>query len=537
MRPAAARTRSASRPRRRGWKTSGSMSAPTTRAGSRSRAYGRPSISAVPDVGRVRPNRILSVVDLPAPLAPTKPVMEPASREKLRSSTAGTAPYRLLIRSTVMLAMGEAPFVGGDASTSILVAGAPFGVRRTDALRLLLSTPFVLLEEYADVSPRGRTRLAVMGDDRPVVGVPDGRKRHANVPRAALLPVACGLLQSISVGTGVPDRSPGTTAAASLLGLASGLTLFGRARAPYSVLAATVVGYLAQVALGGPALPVAVCVMVFVVAGGHRAGRHQPVHPPTWTGVALLAGVVGVIAPLFATGFRTEAAVYGLLCTLAAAGGLLMALKAGRDEQRRTELVMAERLRIARDLHDVVGHGLGAITVQAGAARMAVGAGALEDATRSLLDIEAAGRGVLQEVRWLVTLLREDEEHPALLDVPDLVGNARRSGLDVSLDVEGDLDDVPAGCGEVAYRVVQEALTNVLRHAQRKEAAVSIKVADMLDLQVLDPGVPVGPAPDGVEGNGLRGMRERATAVGGVLSTGRRPDGRWSVHLELPLGR
>jgi signal transduction histidine kinase len=358
-----------------------------------------------------------------------------------------------------------------------------------------------------------------------------------NVLKAALLPVACGLLQAVSVGTGVPDRSPGATAAASLLGLASGLALFARAAAPSAVLAATVVGYVAQVLLEGPALPIAVCVMVFLVARGYRTDAHRPVHPPTWTGAALLAGLAGVTAPLLATGFRAEAAFYGLLCSLAAAGGLMMALKAGRDAQRRTELVMAERLRIARDLHDVVGHGLGAITVQAGAARMAVGAGALEDATRSLLDIEAAGRGVLQEVRWLVTLLREDEEHPVLLDVPNLVSNARRSGLDVSLDVEGDLDEVPAGSGEVAYRIVQEALTNVLRHAQRKEAAVSIKVADMLDLQILDRGASVGPPSDGVEGNGLRGMRERAAAAGGVLSTGRGPDGGWSVHLELPLGR
>jgi signal transduction histidine kinase len=198
---------------------------------------------------------------------------------------------------------------------------------------------------------------------------------------------------------------------------------------------------------------------------------------------------------------------------------------------------MAERLRIARDLHDVVGHGLGAITVQAGAARMAVVAGALDDATRSLLDIEAAGRGVLQEVRWLVSLLREDEEHPELVDVPTLVGDARRSGLDVALDVHGDLDGVPANVGEAAYRIVQEALTNVLRHAERKEAVVSIKITDTLDLQVLDRSPAVGPPSEVQEGNGLRGMRERAAAAGGVLSTGRTPAGGWSVHAELPLGR
>ena len=358
-----------------------------------------------------------------------------------------------------------------------------------------------------------------------------------DILRRAPLTVACALLQTVSVGTGLPDRAPVTAVAAALVGLASGLALFGRARAPFAVLTATVVGYLAQVLVGGPALPVAVCVMVFVVTRGYSAEDRRPGHPPTWTALALLAGLAGVVAPLLATGFRAEAAFYGLLCSVAGVAGLLMALKAGRDKQRRTELVMAERLRIARDLHDVVGHGLGAITMQAGAARMAVAAGALDEATGSLLDIEAAGRGVLQEVRWLVTLLREDEEHPALLDVPNLVGNARRSGLDVALDVDGDLSGVPAGAGEAAYRVVQEALTNVLRHAERKEAVVSIRVAETLDLEILDRSRSVGPPLDAQEGNGLRGMRERAAAAGGVLSTGPRPDGRWSVHLELPLGR
>jgi signal transduction histidine kinase len=180
---------------------------------------------------------------------------------------------------------------------------------------------------------------------------------------------------------------------------------------------------------------------------------------------------------------------------------------------------------------------MGAITVQAGAARMAVAAGAVDDATRSLRDIEAAGRDVLQEVRWLVSLLREEEDHPTLLHVPDLVGSARRSGLDVAFDVDGDLSRVPAGAGEAAYRIVQEALTNVLRHSRRKEALVSISVADALAIDILDRGEVVDQPTDIEEGNGVRGMRERADAAGGMLTAGRQSDGRWSVHAELPLGR
>ena len=354
--------------------------------------------------------------------------------------------------------------------------------------------------------------------------------------RGAFLPVACALLQTLTVGTGLPDQSASAAATAVVLGIASGLALFARTAAPFAVLAATVVGYLAQVLAGGPALPVAVAVMMFVVARS-STDDHPQSQSSAWTVSALLAGLVGVIAPLAATGFGSEAAVYGLLCSMAGAAGLLVALRAGREQQRRNQLVMAERLRIARDLHDVVGHGMGAITVQAGAARMAVVAGAVDDATRSLRDIEAAGRGVLQEVRWLVSLLREAEEHPTLLHVPDLVGSARRSGLDVALDVDGDLSCVPAGVGEAAYRIVQEALTNVLRHSPRKEALVSISVADALAIDIVDRGEGVDP-PSGVEeGNGLTGMHERADAVGGMLSAGRRADGRWAVHAELPLGR
>jgi signal transduction histidine kinase len=358
-----------------------------------------------------------------------------------------------------------------------------------------------------------------------------------NLLRGALLPVSCALLQTVTVGTGLPDRSPGAATVATLLGIASGLALLARAKAPLAVLASTVLGYLAQVLAGGPALPVAVSVMMFVVARGYTAGEQRRAHPSAWTAGALLAGLVGVVASLVATGFGSEAAVYGLLCSVAGAAGLLVALRAGREQQRLSQLVMAERLRIARDLHDVVGHGMGAITVQAGAARMAVGAGALNDATRALLDIEAAGRGVLQEVRWLVTLLREEEGHPVLLDLPNLVGNARRSGMDVALDVDGDMSRVSADVSEAAYRIVQEALTNVLRHSRRNEALVSIRVDDVVTLAILDRGEPAGPPSDVQEGNGLRGMRERAAAAGGVLSTGRGPDGRWSVNAELPLGR
>ncbi len=136
--------------------------------------------------------------------------------------------------------------------------------------------------------------------------------------------------------------------------------------------------------------------------------------------------------------------------------------------------------------------------------------------------------GKLRRLRWFWNAARQQLGDCCL---------ARGVGLDVTLAVDGDLSDVQAAAGEAAYRIVQEALTNVLRHAPTKEAGVSIRVADTLDLEVLDRSEAAGPQADVEEGNGLRGMRERAMAAGGVLSAGRTPAGRWAVQAELPLGR
>jgi signal transduction histidine kinase len=127
-----------------------------------------------------------------------------------------------------------------------------------------------------------------------------------------------------------------------------------------------------------------------------------------------------------------------------------------------------------------------------------------------------------------------------LADVAELAGNARRSGLEVVLSVSGDLESVPPVAGEAAYRIVQEALTNVLRHAGGGTAEVHVTVDDALDLRIIDhgeTGADRAAAVTFVEGNGVRGMRERAAAAGGTLQAGPSTDGGWSVRALLPLGR
>jgi signal transduction histidine kinase len=138
---------------------------------------------------------------------------------------------------------------------------------------------------------------------------------------------------------------------------------------------------------------------------------------------------------------------------------------------------------------------------------------------------------VLREVRWLVGLLREDNGRRELADIPDLVSAARRSGIDVDLEIVGDLAGDGSSTGEAAYRIVQEALTNVLRHAGGSAAWVSIRVGRHVAIVVHNRLA--APASDPAEGNGLRGLRERAAAVGGHVQLGPDADG-WTVRAELP---
>ncbi len=342
------------------------------------------------------------------------------------------------------------------------------------------------------------------------------------------LPLLCGLLQGVSLSTGPPRSvSPVGAAVASAVGAAAGLALVARSRVPLAVLGASTAAQVAQVLLARPALPVVTAVAAYTVA------RHVLLVPSgRRAGAALGAAVLAVAGSVAVAGAPGTAAPYALVLVLAVLFGLVRALQATRAADARRELVMGERLRIARDLHDVVGHGVGAITVQAGAARMAVAAGATAEATSALLAIEAAGRSVLREARWMVGLLRDDAARPHLSDVPALVSQARRSGLEVALAVEGDLTAVSDDVGEATYRVVQEGLTNVLRHAGVPAASLRVVVGRDVEVELADEGS--GRRPDAADGHGLQGMRERAAALGGVVRAGPGPASGWTVQARLP---
>ena len=203
------------------------------------------------------------------------------------------------------------------------------------------------------------------------------------------------------------------------------------------------------------------------------------------------------------------------------------------------EAVVEERARIARELHDVIAHNVSMMVVQAGAERRV-----LDDeqsSTREVLEtVEQIGRGALTEMRRLVGMLRTDapdslSPQPGLDDVPALVTQIREAGLPVELSVEGERRALPAGIELSAYRIVQEALTNTLKHAGGAHAEVHVRYgSDSLELEILDDG-PGGPARASGGGHGLVGMRERVELYGGRLVAGRRADGGFSVHVLLPV--
>ena len=201
-----------------------------------------------------------------------------------------------------------------------------------------------------------------------------------------------------------------------------------------------------------------------------------------------------------------------------------------------------ERTRIARELHDVVGHTLSLMVLQAGAERLALGDE--RPATRdALVQIESAGRSTLAELRRLVGVLRSDDEAaergppPGLARLPDLVDTVRLTGLSVDLQVQGVPRPLPAGLDVSAYRIVQEALTNTVRHATASVARVCIGYGDGdLQIEVTDDGR-ASPAAPTNGGHGLIGMRERIALYGGGLSVGPRADGGFTVCARLPLDR
>ncbi|WP_030925926.1 sensor histidine kinase [Streptosporangium amethystogenes] len=323
-----------------------------------------------------------------------------------------------------------------------------------------------------------------------------------------------------------------------------GLVLAARRRAPVPVLAVTglcAVGYQAA-GFDVPAVAY-LCAVYAAVRAGHRTVTVA-------VSVIMLAALplAALASGLHDTGEALAQARGALeLAWLVAAGAAGEALRQAErraEEAERTREETArrraneERLRIARELHDSLTHQISVIKVQAEAA-VHVARKRGEQVPEALLVIQEAGREATRELRATLQALRDDDTTPpcGLDHVPELVERARTIGVDATLTVEGQRHDVPAAVSRTVYRIVQESLTNIARHASA--ATVSVRIdyrPDALAIRVDDDGKAT-PDTVPVPGVGLLGMRERVTALGGRLRAAPRGEGGFTVHAELPVDR
>jgi signal transduction histidine kinase len=292
--------------------------------------------------------------------------------------------------------------------------------------------------------------------------------------------------------------------------------------------------------------------------GAHRVGEHTAWIGGIFSAVATLFIVAGIIAGEAPVGALVSTVVLFPAAIIFGDGmrrrreRLVEAAEREEHAARERELIARhqlkdERTRIARELHDVVAHSVSVMVIQAGAARRQLSTNPAH-ATEALEAIETTGRAAMDEMRRILGVLRQeagaDERAPApsLRLLPALL-EADRS-LPVTLTMDADLDDIPSGVELHAYRVVQEALTNVRRHAGPvRSVAVCVGRRDgTLEVEVTDDGRGAstlvskrGPGANDAGGHGLVGMRERVVAAGGRLSAGPRQGGGWRVHALFPL--
>jgi signal transduction histidine kinase len=353
------------------------------------------------------------------------------------------------------------------------------------------------------------------------------------------------------VGSGL---SRGILALGYALALVHTLPLVARRRFPGAVLALGVASGLAVAALGLSPIVLGVAILVAVYSVAAYGTR--------WVSLASLAAAeVGSVAVQLTPGrFQaptvvSNALVIGAAWLLGHFVGVRRAYTARLEErtaeleQAREELarraVTKERLRLARELHDVVAHAMSVIAVQSGVGAH-VASTQPEEAAKALSAIEATSRAALEELRRLLGVLRQDSEPqgdltpvPGLADLDSLLAEVSKAGLGVRLRVEGTPSQLPAGVDLSAYRIVQEALTNVVKHAGPARAQVRIRYGDQeVTVEVTDDGRGVGAlAGDGRAGvgHGLIGMRERVAAFNGDLEASPRPGGGFRVAARLPL--
>ncbi|MFF8675914.1 sensor histidine kinase [Streptomyces sp. NPDC015242] len=338
-----------------------------------------------------------------------------------------------------------------------------------------------------------------------------------------------------------------------LMALGAAALVFRR-RAPMTVLALTCAVSVVESVTGDPRAPVAMSAVIALYTVASTTDR-----PTTWrvglltmtvlTGTAMAVGSL----PWYA---QENLAIFAWTGIGATAGDAVRSRRAfvqaireraeraerTREEEARRR-VAEERLRIARDLHDVVAHHIALVNVQAGVAAHVMDKRP-DQAKEALAHVREASRSALNELRATVGLLRQSgdpeaptEPAPGLDRLDELTGTFRSAGLHVEVARADQGTALPAAVGLAAYRIIQEALTNVQKHAgpQAKAEVSVVRVGPNIEITVLDDGTGEGETPAGGGGHGLLGMRERVTALRGTLTTGPRYGGGFRVHAILPV--
>ncbi len=362
------------------------------------------------------------------------------------------------------------------------------------------------------------------------------------------------LVAAVSIiGTAALTAGRGVDALGDLLLAGGAVPLLARRRHSRAALAATVIVAFAYDAAGYPGgfytLPIGIALYTAVDAG-HR-----------WTAVGLAGGVVAVfllVGVVLGRGHISDAAnalwFGGWLVASLVLGEVTRSRRAyveqveqraieaerGREEEARRR-TSEERVRIARELHDILAHRISSINVQAGMGGRLLDRDP-EQARRAFAAINEASREALQELRATLGVLRQVDEPeprapaPGLAQLDGVIADAAAAGIEVSLVVEGVPRELPSGVDLAAYRIIEEALTNVVRHARAAKASVAISYRPAeIDVEIEDDGVGGDSDGSALGGNGLLGMRERAVTLGGELEARHRPAGGFRVRARLPL--
>jgi signal transduction histidine kinase len=376
---------------------------------------------------------------------------------------------------------------------------------------------------------------------------PRGRRSFAFDLALALLATAAELAQVIGA-TGTP-RAP-----ALVLAVVAGGGLVLRRTAPLAVLATTLAATVAIVALGEDPSGATVLIALYTTAALCELQVSLVALAATAATAATLSALT-VDAPGREASATSGAIIAaGLSVGIWALGAYAqtrrryvreLQQRAAAAEREREQLtwiaVHEERASIARELHDIVAHSVSVMLVGVRGARDVLRS-APETAEETLARVERSGEQSLAELRRILALLREPQQtaesrpQPSLAELDELVASYRDAGLPVRLEVIGEPLRLPGGVELSVYRIVQEALTNTLKHADPSNVTVTLAFRDArLELEVVDDGTPTTPG-SATTGQGIIGMRERVALLGGELQTGPREGGGFRVVAQLPLG-